>query len=861
MHKHRSAFSVRLTLAGPCVLAALATGGCAAHGSAGGRSAQLRSHQSADTMAGATRSAAAAQTRTVAHRAPVQPNRTTLNINLNRPGIHVSPTLWGIFFEEINYAGEGGLYAELVKNSTFKWLGNNRPKGWRLQVAPGAGAGLFEDLSHPLNKANPAAARVDVYRPSKPGQTQLVNGGYWGMNFKKGASYKLTFVARRSPGMSGRVRVALLGKNGKHLAVATVSGIGRHWKEFSAKFKSAGGDPHGKLAFILQGTGSLWLNVVTLFPTHTWKHQANGLRPDLAHLLAQLRPSFVRFPGGNYIEGNVLANGFHWKRTIGPLAGRPGHFDDSWGYWVTDGLGYEEFLEMCQDLHAQPLFDIPCGLSLGMNDRVPLKDMKPVVQDAVDAVNFANAPVSNKWGALRAKFGHPKPFHLGLMEVGNESWWAGPYSARYKMFHQVLHKKFPHLKLIASGSPGKTPVNIVDEHHYSSPAWFWDNRHMFDTRSRKGPRLFLGEYAVTTHCGHGNLRAALAEAAWMTGVERNSDLIAMASYAPLFVNIHGRQWNPDLIEFNSAHAWGTASYWVQEMFSRNRVTRMLPLTHRLLVAAKPKRSATNTGVGLGNWATRAQYKNLTITSGGKTIYTSNFTHGADGFRPVSGAWSATHGAYQQTGSGTPELSLMKLPALRNLRHYTVRVQARKLSGKEGFLIIPRVVSPKNLVWWNVGGWGDSNTAFQHLHGRNASTMGHLLPVTVRTGKWYHLRIVVRGNTYAGYLNGKLIQRVSAVANGVRFAAVAGVNVPQKMVIVQVVNGTKHAISTRLNFSGAKLGSKGTAITLTASSLNAENTLHHPLRVSPRVHPIAGVHAGMMVRFPARSLTFLRLPEK
>ncbi len=535
---------------------------------------------------------------------------TGMRIAVGRPGIHISPKLWGIFFEEINYAGQGGLYAEMVKNGTFKWVANqNYPVGWHLIVTPHKGnASLWVDFNHPLNKENVVSGRVDMHWGSQPGAVQLVNTGYWGMRFVHGKRYRLSFYARRSPGMSSDLIVRLESAGERRvLANATLHGLSEHWKKFHITLRANATAHHGVLAFVPVGLGTLYLNIVDLFPVDTYQHQINGLRPDLMKMLVRLHPSFVRFPGGNYTEGNNLSNGFYWNKSIGPVSKRPGHWDP-WGYWVTDGFGYLEMLQMCQELHARPLYGFNCGFSLGANDRVPYDQLGPWVKSISHAIQFANAPTSNKWGALRAKYGHPAPFHMHMLEVGNEGFWmlTPMYPHYYNAYFSRLHAKYPHVKLIFAGVANLAPhyAPIVDEHFYQSPQWFWQNRNRYDHQNRNGPKVFVGEYADTRHAGKGDLRAALAEAAWMTGLEKNSDLVVMASYAPLFVNRNGSQWNPDLIKFTTNHAWGIVSYWVQEMFSNNRATRMLPLqltdrpgtTNQVRTAAVPGRFTAIAGV-------------------------------------------------------------------------------------------------------------------------------------------------------------------------------------------------------------------------------------------------------------------------
>ena len=793
---------------------------------------------------------------------PLVAATTDMTISVAKPGIHVSPNLWGIFFEEINFAGQGGLYAQLVKNGTFKWIDTqNHPAGWTLAMKGQHQASLWVDSNHALNKINPLAARVTVYYTTPAGAVKLVNSGYWGMNFKKGRTYKLSFYARKSASMGGSVTAELLGKKGKVLGSKVISGISGKWTNYHAVLKSDGSYPEGKLAFVPTGHGSLYLNIVNLFPAKTWR--GLPLRPQLARMLAALHPSFVRFPGGNYIEGNSLAEGFLWQKTIGPLADRPGHWNP-WGYWVTDGLGYLEFLEMCQEMHAKPLFGFNCGISLGANDVVPMDQMEPWVKSAIDSIKFADAPADTRWGALRAKYGHPAPFHLNRMEIGNEDWWnlTNHYPPRYKVIYNGLMAQFPHLKTIYTGRAhlSKAPIYMVDDHYYNSPSWFWANRHLYDHRSRTGPKVFVGEYAVTHNCGTGNLRAALSEAAFMGGLERNSDIVRIASYAPLFVNVQGSQWHPDMIRFDSSRACGTVSYYVQQMYSDNRPTRMLPMqvTHRPVNAVKA--STGGVGIGLGAWNTQSEFRNISVTAGGKTLYQSNFANGSADWKAAKGQWAVQNGVYQQTGSGINLMTVLQnhqFPA-----NYTLNVQARKLGGAEGFLIVFNVRGLHHYVWWNVGGWGDTATGFEHTNGTQRSGLGWNSGFKVQAGRWYDIRLVIHGQRFTGYVNGRKIQTESLSHSGVRFSATAGINVPQKTVIVKVVNGTHRAVSAVINLRSAPaLASQGTAITLTAASGAAVNSLSDPDHVVPHSVPLNVTGTKLQYTFPARSFVILRIPEQ
>ena len=319
------------------------------------------------------------------------------------------------------------------------------------------------------------------------------------------------------------------------------------WKKLECTLTASRTDPGARLVVATTAPGTVWLDMVSLFPKDTWQGRPNGLRADLMEMLAATKPAFVRFPGGCYVEGDELKNAHRWKDTVGDIAQRPGHWN-LWGYRSTDGLGYHEYLQMCEDLHAEPLFVINCGMA--HKDHVPMDQMGPWVQDALDAIEYANGPLDTTWGAA-GPTRPPRAVPFKYLEIGNEN--GGPlYQERYRLFYDAIKARYPDINLVADVRTDQRPTEIVDEHYYSSPEFFIGQASKYDKYDRSGPQVYVGEYAVTQGAGQGNLRAALGEAAFMTGMERNSDHVVMASYAPLFVNVGWRQWNPDAIPFDSA---------------------------------------------------------------------------------------------------------------------------------------------------------------------------------------------------------------------------------------------------------------------------------------------------------------------
>ncbi|MGA2247201.1 MAG: alpha-L-arabinofuranosidase C-terminal domain-containing protein [Verrucomicrobiota bacterium] len=499
----------------------------------------------------------------------------TINIESDLPGVQISSNLFGIFFEEINMAGDGGIYAELVRNRMFEDAAT--PVQWTL-VTNGSAAGSYRiDTLLPLNPTN--TQELALTKTSGSGSIGAANNGYYGIPLAGGAAYNLSVYARCAAGFTGPIDVELESADGgTSYAFGSISGLTTNWQNFNLSLVPTLTDPSAQIALKISQTGTVYLGFVSLFPAQTFNHRTNGLRPDLANMLVNLKPSFMRFPGGSWVDGTSLADAYHWEPTVGPLIDRMERYN-VWGYMVDNGLGFFEYLQMCEDIGAQPLFCINCGMDVSQ-DAVSTNNLGPWVQEALNAIQFANGEVSTYWGAQRAAMGHPAPFNLQYMEIGNENNGAA-YNANYGLFYNAIKSNYPDMHLIADSQgtiPTSAPVEMVDQHYYSDPGFFESSATLYDNYSRNGPKVFVGEYAVTSGSGNGNLAGALGEAAFMTGMERNSDVVRMASYAPLFANLNNKDWNPDLIYFTGTQVYGTPSYYVQQMFGLNRGNLVLPTT-------------------------------------------------------------------------------------------------------------------------------------------------------------------------------------------------------------------------------------------------------------------------------------------
>ncbi|KAJ6756591.1 ALPHA-L-ARABINOFURANOSIDASE 1 [Salix purpurea] len=503
-----------------------------------------------------------------------------INASISRP---IPETLFGIFFEEINHAGAGGIWAELVSNRGFEAGGQNTPSN----IAPWSIIGDQSSLTVSTDRSscferNKVALQMDVLCDSKgsnicpAGGVGIYNPGFWGMNIEQGKVYKVVLFVRSLGSIN--VSVSLTSSDGsKMLATANIldSDVS-NWTKVEVLLEATGTNPNSRLQLTTSRKGVIWFDQVSAMPVDTYK--GHGFRNELIEMLDDIKPQFIRFPGGCFIEGEWLRNAFRWKESIGPWEERPGHFGDVWMYWTDDGLGYFEFLQLAEDLGSRPIWVFNNGIS--HQDQVDTTAVLPFVQEALDGLEFARGDSNSKWGSVRAAMGHPEPFDLKYVAVGNEDCGKKNYRGNYLKFYNAIRSAYPDIKIISNcdGSSRSLdhPADYYDFHIYTSASNLFSMTHQFDRTSRTGPKAFVSEYAVTgKDAGTGSLLAALAEAGFLIGLEKNSDIVEMASYAPLFVNVNDRRWNPDAIVFNSSKHYGTPSYWVQKLFRESSGANLL----------------------------------------------------------------------------------------------------------------------------------------------------------------------------------------------------------------------------------------------------------------------------------------------
>ncbi|PIN21121.1 Non-reducing end alpha-L-arabinofuranosidase [Handroanthus impetiginosus] len=515
----------------------------------------------------------------------ISANQTAwLYVNVSAdPVRNISQTMFGISFEEINHSGAGGLWAELVSNRGFEAGGQNTPSNIGPWTVVGDESSIFvsTDRSSCFER-NKIALQMEVLCDTDgdnicpAGGVGVYNPGFWGMNIEQGETYKVTLYVRSLEPIE--MSVSFIGSNGlQTLATADiVDDDVTNWTKKEILLEANGTDTNSRLQLTTRKKCTIWLDQVSAMPLST--HEGHGFRHDLFNMLADLKPGFIRFPGGSFVEGDWLVNAFRWKETIGPWEERPGHFGDVWKYWTDDGLGYFEYLQLAEDLGALPIWVFNGGIS--RNDQVNTLLISPFVQDILDAIDFARGNTSSTWGSIRAAMGHPDPFDLQYVAVGNQDCGKKNYRGTYMKFYTAIKEAYPDMKIITncdgSAQTLDHPADLYDFHVYTNAKSMFSMNHNFDHTSRSGPKAFVSEYDVTGNDGgKGSLLKALAEAGFLLGLERNSDVVEMASNAPLFVNANDRRFNADAIVFDSSKVYGTPSYWMQHFFKESNGATLL----------------------------------------------------------------------------------------------------------------------------------------------------------------------------------------------------------------------------------------------------------------------------------------------
>jgi len=788
-----------------------------------------------------------------------------ITVDLDHPGAKISPTFYGLMTEEINHSYDGGLYAELIQNRA---MGDSvhEPRHWSVVKSDGADGSIALDTGVPLNDALKTSLRLDVANVGEGQRVGVANEGYWGIPVKPETHYQASFYAKGGNGFSGPLTVDIESNDGNTIyATGTVSQISGDWKKYELTLTTQKLDPTKDARFVISagGKGSVWFDQVSLFPP-TYNNRPNGFRIDLMDLMADLHPAFLRFPGGNYLEGDYIKERFIWENTIGDVAQRAGH-RSPWNYHSTDGMGLLEFLEWCEDLHMQPLLAVYAGYSLQHIHVDAGPDLVPFVEEALDEIEYCTGDASTKWGAERAKDGHPQPFDIKYIEVGNEDFFdSAGYDKRFAQFYDAIKAKYPNLLLIATVPVKSRTPDVVDDHYYRSSRQMERDATHYDKTDRNGPKIFVGEWATTEGRPTPNFAAAMADAAWMTGLERNSDVVVMNCYAPLLVNVNhnASQWGTNLIGYDALNSFGSTSYYAQRMFAANLGDTIIPveISQPAITDSTPPPPDTG-GVGVGTWETQAQFKEIKVAQGDQTLLQSDFSSGTEGWRKGrNGTWSATGGVLTQSGDAQDTRITRGDPSWTD---YTYSLKAMKTGGSEGFLILFHTRGRNDYLWWNVGGWGNGRTALEKIDDGQKKEFGTSADIAVETNRWYDISVEVSGTDIKCYLDGKLVTEATdpPPAPPEPIYATASRVDSTGQVILKVVNISSSPQSLQINLTGAKdVSAAGKEIVLTGKPTD-ENSLANPRKVYPQEQDVSDAGATFTHEFPAYSVNVLKIDAK
>ncbi|RJK97785.1 alpha-L-arabinofuranosidase C-terminal domain-containing protein [Vallicoccus soli] len=818
--------------------------------------------------------------------APAEPDYT-IDVDTAATGPAIDDTMYGVFFEDINDAADGGLYAELVRNRSFEFLpadreGWNGLTGWgETALAGGAGTAATPNDDARLHERNRTYLRLDL-RNAAGGAYGVTNGGYGtGVAVAEGRKYDFSVWARTTAKAGTPITVRLATASGKALAKPLVlRAEGDGWVKYEGTLTATATSDAGRLSVLAKGTGTLRLDMVSLFPQDTFMGRENGLRKDLAEKIAALDPGFVRFPGGCIVNVNShygydeasgwqRARSYQWKDTVGPVETRATNAN-FWGYNQSYGLGYFEYFQFAEDIGAMPLPVVPalltgCGQNRATDDPALLQRH---IQDTLDLIEFANGPATSTWGQLRADMGHPEPFGLTHIGVGNEENLPREYAPIFVQFRDAIKAEHPDMVVISNSGPDDqgpvfeehwannraNDVDMVDEHYYNSPTWFLQNNDRYDAYDRNGPKVFLGEYASQD----GKLFNSLSEAAYMTGLERNADVVKLASYAPLLADVDNVQWRPDMIWFDNDESWGSTSYEVQKLFMNNVGDHVVP--SRASGAVVQPEPITGS-VGLSTWATAARYDDVTVTApDGSVLLADDFEDGeADGWRSLEGrgSWSVVDGAYEQSDAAA-ENTMVVSPAV-GATDYDITVKATKTAGREGFLLGFGVEGTGDYYWWNIGGWGNTRSVVEKATGGAKETLVAHEGESVVTGQEYELQVQVRGTQVTLLQDGVVWDTFSDDRVVEPFAQVVTRDEATGELIVKVVNAQDRPAVTRVDLGAQRVAPRARMTVITGDPGEQNTRSAQPIR--PVTTTVRGISSRFTRTFAPNSVTFLRITTR
>lgn len=812
-----------------------------------------------------------------------------ISIDLSKRGHTVDKSLYGVFFEEINHAGDGGLYAELVKNRNFeehvipsgttlvdgyavaphslnyehgnyrdwkiKWdMDSLKMDGWKVK-----GSAEYDVTSeNQLDPATPNALRLQM----KEGGVVLENSGYWGMRIIGKEKYDLRFYVNPK-NYSGSITAKVVSQKGKVLAEQAFTVTqGDKWQEMTSVLSAKATDDKATLQLVFANTGDIYIDYVSLFPQNTFKGRKNGMRPDVAQMIADLKPGFVRWPGGCIAEGATLENRAKWKETIGDPMKRHSEWI-LWNYHCSWGFGYHEFLQFCEDIGAAGMFVANVGLSCSVRNGDWTEDYEPYLQDIIDAIDYATAPISNPWGKKRAEAGHPEPFNLKYVELGNEQV-GDHYAQRYNYFYRKLKKMYPQITFISTLqlSPSRDKLekaDMIDPHWYVNAGFFYENDHLFDNMERGKYDIYIGEYAVISEA---NMNSALAEAAFLTGVERNSDLVKMASYAPLFENNNRKDWPTNLIWINNQKVMGRASYYVQQMYAQNRPTYNVGTA-----TTEVTRNLTSGNIGFIGNELNNMIRNISIKDSNGNVVANNVNISSlkkiekGGGRRWGGPTILNMLENVGMNGGSVEFEVQLLEREVPAPQFDVDRKPRKAiiapqfvfgsdnEANDYFTInLPQVIGDRKVITMNRATNGQANVD------RNPGGSS----LDMKADVWYKMKVVFEAdNLVSVYMDGKKIfEQIAAAPSG--HYCIAGYDETTGETIIKVVNASEEVFEPTISINATSVDAKGKVITLHSANKTDENTMDSPMKIVPQITDFKGFGKSFKYKFKPNSFTILKV---
>jgi alpha-L-arabinofuranosidase len=775
----------------------------------------------------------------------------TLIVNIKEKGTTLGD-LFGIFFEDLNHAADGGLYAELIQNRSFEFdpIDNkayHSLTAWEKLERGDGKAEIYVEESKPLNSRNTHYLVIDVIEAGAG--VGIKNLGFnTGIPLNKDESYKFSFYTRRDTNLQEPVSVSLESSQGEIYGETSILVNSTEWTKYEAKLIPKATDYSGRLVITTKGKGKLYIDMVSLFPETTFKNRSNGLRTDIAQLLADMKPKFMRFPGGCLVHDGSLDldardSLYRWKNTIGDLEQRPAR-RNNWSYNQTLGLGYYEYFQFCEDIGAKPLPVLPGGYNPHRQESVPIDELQPWIDDALDLIEFAAGDTSTEWGKIRAELGHPEPFGLEYIGIGNEEVGQAFFDL-YPYFHKAIKEKYPHIKVINSSGPfsaggeydrgwnsaKENKSDLVDEHYYHTPEWFLANYHRYDNFKADEPKVFLGEYASWGNTYYN----ALVEAAYMTGLEKNAHAVGLACYAPMLCNVDYINWKPDMIWFNNHQAYGSANYYVQKLFMNHQGDNLLNIEARNLGEVR---------------------KLNTEPINGKISFVGDMI--AAEFYDIKLRNESTGEEISYEAISTDDKSTFMELAKTDWTNYKLTFKAKRKSGKKGFHIYFGEKDEANRFRWELGGWQNQDTmVVEFINKRNSCLTQSIF--NVETDREYDLVLEVKERTIRTYIDGKLFNDTESklpVIEPLYYSA--SIENTTGDVIIKVINVQDNSVTSSVvldGFEGQNLS--GTVFEISGNSLEDENSFEAPQLVAPKEKEFKAEGNAFDYEFPKQSITIFR----